>query len=367
MLILPVVGSTPGANGTFFRTSVQLHNPSSTLIGGRIVFHPSGLSGSDSDPSLFYSLAPGQTQTYADLLPAMDRSGVGSADIEVTSGSAPVAMVHVFNDAGPSGTTGFTEEPMREEEALRPGQNAVLLIPSDLAAFRFNIGVRTLDTDASMTFTVREASGAVVATVARSFPAIYHIQQGASELLERATLPAGGSVTVALDSGNAILYGATVDNTTGDPSLQIARPTSSSPTTSDWTIIVTTESLTGDECVKLGLGSTFAPTSGAPWLIIRSEGSITLRYLPANFPTDNTDYTGTLSGSSFVASRTDTVGPRAWTCSGGRTIRDPQEIEQVSGSFSSDDRHFEAVEVETWRLPSGEEATARRTWSGTRR
>jgi virginiamycin B lyase len=224
-LILPVVGSTPGANGTFFRTSVQLHNAGSAPIAGRIVFHPSGSSGTPSDPSLFYSLAPGQTQTYADLLPAMGLSGVGSADIEVTSGSAPVAMVRVFNDAGPSGTTGFTEELMRQEDTLGAERSGVLLIPSDLAAFRFNIGVRTLDADASMTFTVREASGAIVATVPRSFPAIYHIQQGASELLEGSILPAGGSVTVAVESGNAILYGATVDNTTGDPSLQIARPT----------------------------------------------------------------------------------------------------------------------------------------------
>jgi hypothetical protein len=36
-------------------------------------------------------------------------------------------------------------------------------------------------------------------------------------------LPPGGSISVAVDSGSAIVYGATVDNTTGDPSLQIAR------------------------------------------------------------------------------------------------------------------------------------------------
>jgi len=223
MRILPVVGSTPGANGTFFRTSAQIHNSSSAPIAGRIVFHASGVSGGNSDPALFYSLAAGQTQTYADLLPAMGRSGVGSADIEVTSGSAPVAMVRVFNDAGASGTTGFTEEPMRSEDALGPDRKGVLLIPSDLTAFRFNIGVRTLEAATSMTLTVRNASGAIVATVPRSFPAVDHVQQGASEFLEGATLPAGGSVTVAVDSGNAILYGATVDNSTGDPSLQIAR------------------------------------------------------------------------------------------------------------------------------------------------
>ena len=36
-------------------------------------------------------------------------------------------------------------------------------------------------------------------------------------------VPPGGSTAIAVTSGAAIFYGATVDNTTGDPSLQIAR------------------------------------------------------------------------------------------------------------------------------------------------
>jgi hypothetical protein len=221
--ILPAVGSTPGAGGTFFRTSVQLHNPESAPIAGRIVFHPSGLSGSDSNPSLSYSLAPGQTVSFGDLLPAMGRSGLGSADILVGSGTLPVTTARVFNDAGAAGTTGFTEEPLRVEEALQAGQQGVLLVPADLAAFRLNIGVRTLESGASLAFTVRDAAGAVLAAASRSFPATYHLQQGASDFLSVPPLPAGGSVTVAIVSGSAVVYGATVDNRTGDPSLQIAR------------------------------------------------------------------------------------------------------------------------------------------------
>jgi streptogramin lyase len=221
--VLPVVGSTPGANGTFFKTSVQLHNPGSTPIAGQIVFHASGTSGSNSDPALSYSLAPGQTQSIADLLPAMFRSGLGSADIEVTSGSSPVATVRVFNDAGAAGTTGFTEEAIRPEEALSAGARGVLLLPPDLTAFRFNLGVRTLELGASIALTLRDAAGGVVATVPRVFPATYHLQQTATDFLTGVTPPPGGSITVEIVSGSAIVYGATVDNITGDPSLQIAR------------------------------------------------------------------------------------------------------------------------------------------------
>jgi streptogramin lyase len=221
--VLPIVGSTPGAGGTFFKTAVQLHNPASSGISGRIVFHPSGVTGSGADPILVYSLSSGETQSIADLLPAMGRSGLGSADIEVTAGSAPVATVRVFNDAGSAGTTGFTEVPMRREEALRPGQQGVLLLPTDITGFRFNIGVRTLEAGAAATLVLREASGAVVETISRSYPPTYHQQQSANAFLGVTSLPPGGSIEINPSAGAAIFYGATVDNTTGDPSLQIAR------------------------------------------------------------------------------------------------------------------------------------------------
>jgi streptogramin lyase len=223
--IFPVVGSTAGVGGSFFRTAIQLSNSSEVQMIGRIVFHRSGVSGGESDPVLSYSLASGQTMSIADLLPYMGHSGIGSANIEATSGSIPVATARVFNDAGKAGTTGFTEEPMRSEDALRPGQSGVLLLPADLTSFRFNLGVRTLGAGAAATLTRRDAAGVVVATVSRAVPATYHEQQSASAFLGASTLPAGGSISIAVSAGAAIFYGATVDNRTGDPSLQIARAT----------------------------------------------------------------------------------------------------------------------------------------------
>jgi virginiamycin B lyase len=222
--ILPVVGSTVGVGGSFFRTSVQIHNPTSEQMTGRFVFHPSGVSGKSSDPDLAYSLSPGQTRSIADLLPAMGRSGLGSADLEVTAGGVPYTTTRVFNDAGEAGTSGFTAEAMRAEEAIPTGGSGALILPSDLAHFRFNLGVRTLSGGATTTLTIRDASGAVIETVTRDYPATFHAQQSAGEFLGVSTLPAGGSIGISMTAGSAVFYGATVDNTTGDPSLQVARP-----------------------------------------------------------------------------------------------------------------------------------------------
>ena len=223
--ILPVVGSTEGMGGSFFRTSVQLHNSGTTPSVGGIVFHPSGVAGSVQDPVLTFSLAPGQTRTIPDLLPAMNLSGLGSADVILTLGSAgniPVVSARVFNDAGAAGTTGFALNALLAEDALRAGHRGVLFVPSDPTAFRLNLGVRTLTADVALTLTVRNAEGAVLGVVPKFFPAVYHEQRSADAFLNGLALPAGGSVTVLVESGSAIVYGATVDNRTGDPSLQIA-------------------------------------------------------------------------------------------------------------------------------------------------
>lgn len=231
--IIPVVGSIAGVSSTFFRTAVQLHNSTSTPSAGRIVFHRSGTVGADGDPALSYTLSPGQTQSIADLLPAMGLAGLGSADIVVTAGAVPVTTARVFNDAGSAGTSGFTEESLGAEDVLSAGQRGALIIPSDLVGFRLNIGVRTLLAGASATFSVRTAAGVAVASVTRVFPPTYHEQQAAyfflfSEIVTIPpgvfSIPAGGSITIAVNAGSVIVYGATVDNRTGDPSLQIAAP-----------------------------------------------------------------------------------------------------------------------------------------------
>ena len=225
--ILPVVGSTMGVGGSFFRTSVQLHNAGTTSLSGRIVFHPSGTSGGDGDPGLDFTLATGQTQTIPDLLPAMGSSGLGTADVITTVGSGsnlPIVSARVFNDAGAAGTTGFAFNALTSGDALTAGRRGVLAIPTDLTNFRMNVGVRTLAANVAMTLTVRDAAGAVAAAVPKFFAATYHEQQAATVFLNGLPLPPGGSITALVESGSVIVYGATVDNRTGDPSLQIASP-----------------------------------------------------------------------------------------------------------------------------------------------
>ncbi len=220
--VLPVVLSSPGALGSFFKTAVQIHNSSGLAVTGVLIFHPSGIPGGSGGPSLPYSLAPHQTTDFTDLLPAMGQSGVGTLDLLATTGPAPLTVVRIYNDAGAAGTTGFNEDQIRTEDALSAGQRAVLVAPIDPARFRFNIGVRTLTSGASITVIVRNAGGAVTQTVSKTYPATFFQQGSAADFLG-ASLSANDSIQISVDSGSLIVYGATADNTTQDPSLQLAK------------------------------------------------------------------------------------------------------------------------------------------------
>ncbi len=221
---IPVVGSTPGSFGSFFKTSVQLYNAKSSAISGKIVFHTQNLSGSPADPSLAFSIQPGKSLSYADLLPAMGiASGLGSADLVADAGSPfPVALVRVFNDAGTAGTTGLAEEPMNAADALQTGDTGVLIAPAD-QKFRLNIGFRTLDQATSMTFTVRDKDGTLVKTTTKGFGPTFFQQVGSATMLDGYVLTGGETITVQITVGSAFIYGSTTDNTTQDPSVQFAR------------------------------------------------------------------------------------------------------------------------------------------------
>jgi hypothetical protein len=223
--VLTVVGSLQGSFGSFFRTSLRLYNPHASAVAGRIVFHRAGTSGSASDPTLAFTLAPGKTLSYADILPAMGLNGLGSVDLVADASSPyPIAAGRVFNDAGALGTSGLGLEALPLGDALQTGQTGVLLAPDDVAHFRLNIGVRTLTAGAAMTITVRDKDGATVKTLTASYEPTFFNQVASAVLLEGYALTGGETISFTMTSGSAFIYGSTTDNVTNDPTVLFAQP-----------------------------------------------------------------------------------------------------------------------------------------------
>lgn len=222
--VVPVVISGPGQLGSLFRAALQAHNPGATPLTGSFIFHRQGVPGSPSDPSLPYALLPGQTLFFTDVVAALGQSGVGSLDVVPSTGTAaPIVSVRIYNDAGSQGTSGFTEEARNVSDALTSGQRAVLLGPFDTAAFRFNVGVRTLENGASIAVTVRDSSGFVVKALTRTYPANFFAQVDVAAFLDNTAIGPNHTITTEVTAGSLFLYGVTADNRTNDPAFQEAQ------------------------------------------------------------------------------------------------------------------------------------------------
>ena len=216
---IPVAGSTPGAFESLFKTSVQLLNPGATTTTGRLVFHPAGTSGVPTDPSLSWTLGPGQIVSYDDVVESLGESGLGSIDLYVGQGQPlPIVVTRIFDDSVTEGTSGFTEPFFRRTDVPSQGRG-FLIGPSDTSSFRYNIGIRTLDNPISLAATVRDSAGNIVHSVTRHYPENYFIQTSAADFLGF-TLGNDESIEIVFTGGGLIAYGATIDNVTNDASAQ---------------------------------------------------------------------------------------------------------------------------------------------------
>lgn len=218
-LLLPVVGSTRGANNASFKTSLRL-GPPTTLSTGKIIFHPAGRAGRDDDPSIPYRVEIGQTLQFDDVVAAIGQSGIGSIDILpifpfVTSGVTVLPVeARLFNEAA-EGTYGAFEAPVLPADVYRPADWNIF-VPS--SRFRVNIGIRTL-TPAHVTFFHLGVDGSVSQKFA-DYPSDYVFLDAADHFFGEPVKP-GDSILMTISGDNvmAIPFHTFTDNSTNDPAL----------------------------------------------------------------------------------------------------------------------------------------------------
>ncbi len=222
--IVPAAGAVQGSTA-FFRTSLQMINPTSSTITGTLVFHKQLQSAAPGDPSLAFTLLPNQATSYPDVIASMNTSGLGSLDVLTNGGAIPVISARVFSDGGSvAGTSGFSEEGVSPNDALDFFSRGILLIPSDLTNFRMNIGLRTLDTGAVLDITTLNSSGNIVPTRTVPYGANVFDQVPVSTFTGASTVPAGGWIVISMNTfgGRVFVYSSVIDNRTSDSTFRLA-------------------------------------------------------------------------------------------------------------------------------------------------
>ena len=235
-LVIPVVGSGPGAFGSFFRTEVQFFKSEIAFSNPyifKLVFRRAGVPGSSADPTLAVAICPGEVFSVADIVAEMGETGLGSLDLIVPRGPTfELAVARIYNDAGSAGTSGLTEEGMvaSEEEAaffprstlLQRREYGYLVTPRQPDRTRCNVGVRTLHSGATIEVTLRDSHGIVIRRKTHRFTATYFIQMPVQDFVG-GPITGSESMQIHVTSGSAFVYSTTTDNVTNDPSIQFTR------------------------------------------------------------------------------------------------------------------------------------------------
>ncbi|HEY4642399.1 MAG TPA: hypothetical protein VII75_13725 [Thermoanaerobaculia bacterium] len=215
--VIAAAGSVQGANGSFFRTSLQIACPYGGQCTGTIAFHPAGTPFSPADQIIPYTVTGQNGTAYTDVVEHMGKSGLGTLDVISNDGFPPLVIARVYNDSGANGTSGFTEEMIRPADFLRAGDVAILVTPLDTGAFRMNIGVRTLSNAANIT--IQYADGTVLT---KDFPANTFNQLTLAQFGDPAPVPSQ-QIAIIVNSGELALYASTTDNKTNDSSARFAK------------------------------------------------------------------------------------------------------------------------------------------------
>lgn len=218
--VIPAVGSVQGVGGAAFRTTFQSTNEGEAPLKVIYRYHPSKTSGSASDPSTTLVIPPHATDS-TDILSAIGVTGLGSLDVLSTTWS-PLVTAHVFNDTA-NGTNGFIEPMNFVREAIRSGATFRLVIPTDTANYRTNIGSRSLTSAMTVGCFLYDAAGQRAGSVSKSYPANYFEQVTLQEFIGASVaIPPAGTLDCQAFGGDLIIYSSITDNKTNDSAIYVA-------------------------------------------------------------------------------------------------------------------------------------------------
>lgn len=219
-MIIPAVGRTAGAGGTYWRSDLSLFNPTANSIALHVRYLAAG---SDNRTSAAQSLAvsPSRGIVVTDVNEWLGvGNGTGALEITWPSGvGGPIVTSRTYTTDEQGGTFGQSIGPVSQNEFR--GEAVIPGLRSD-ASFRANIGfVNGGVSHLGLTVQAIAADGRPLAETFVTLPPLSQIQVPFAGLFQALENPENaGTVTVVAHSTgdpDLFLYGSVVDRASGDP------------------------------------------------------------------------------------------------------------------------------------------------------
>ena len=202
-----------GAQGSQWRTTLGVFNPSTATATVDVSYHRTG--GSTSAASL--SIPSGAQALIDDVVGFLGSAGSGPLEIDATQ---PVIVgSRTFNQSN-DGTFGQYLDGVAPENGASSGQSVWLAMLRENTDFRSNIGFTNTGISAAVVaVTLYDGTGAQVTSFSVTIPAGSNKQENQPFLNRGGRNDIGsGTAKVSVTAGSGLLiYGSVIDNLTGDP------------------------------------------------------------------------------------------------------------------------------------------------------
>jgi len=224
LVIVPAAANAGGSGGAFFVTTVDLYNRGSSAASFRFLWLPRGADNSDPARSTLFTLEPGQTMRFhnllADVFGATD--AVGAVAVLSDSDSLEV-MSRTFNQTE-GGTFGQSLPGVPARELIPAGNSAAVMFLTEDGAFRSNLGlVNGIDSPITVQWELFAGDGSSLGTGEVELAAWGNVQLN-RVLADFAPIEAAYTLVWTPTTGGAFTsYGSVLDEQTSDPTTVLPR------------------------------------------------------------------------------------------------------------------------------------------------
>jgi len=229
-LLIPVAGSTPGANGTFFKSDITLGNFAAHPETVRLQWLPQWVSSTFSTTTTLEALSFIRSSDF--VHDYLGQSGLGAILVTGITSSGdvdPNASLYVASriwspQPGTGGTTSQTL-PAIPTNAINTTDAGLFPLGGQGSNFRTNVGLVNIDPINQQTFDLVFTQTIIPFSITVTVPPM-SMQQGAlgSSSFFGPEILIQNRTAAATRSNLWVAYGSTVDNITGDAWSEMAVP-----------------------------------------------------------------------------------------------------------------------------------------------
>lgn len=209
-LIVPAAG-----RGAPWGTDMYVHNPGDATVTGSIYWLVRG-SANPNPMSVNFSLEPGETAIYEDIIFADFGLESGNGAFRVTASDAVIVNTRIFASDG-SETFGQGFEGVPAAAATQSGSSARVVGLSFNSAFRTNIYATAGANGASATLRLVEPDGDEIATANVTLGVYEPYLRRVDQVFSGVANFDNATLVVEITAGSAVFGASKVDNATTDP------------------------------------------------------------------------------------------------------------------------------------------------------